>query len=166
MNRLVIPRTLSDKARAHLFKDYGEHFLFFLCETSQNVKETCFQAKDIILIDDGDLCVSDDFGMEIRLQVLIDVMNRANREGFALVEGHNHSIGYGVGFSYTDRKGFSEFVPYVLSTLGKPYGATVWNGREIAALFWIHGQIGPSKMDVLIENEVKRKCKSRRRVQT
>ena len=150
MNKLIIPRSLSATARAHLFSDYGEHFLFFLCTISEESENLTFHAKDVVLINDNDLVVSEDFEIEISLSVLIEVMNRANKEGLALVEGHNHLSSFWRGFSYTDRKGFSEFVPYVLSTLGRPYGATVWDKRGVAAICWKTDPAKPTKMEVKI----------------
>jgi hypothetical protein len=134
MNRLTVPDALARVARAHLFSDGGEHFVFFLCTVETSSDSVAFVAKDVLLIGDGDLEPAG-YSLSIRLDVLLDVMNRAAREGAALVEGHSHPRGFG-RFSYTDLEGFKEFVPYVIDVLKKPYGATIWDGRTVVGACW------------------------------
>jgi len=149
MNRIIIPNFLTEKAKAHLFQGYGEHFLFFLCFI-EDKDGLIFNAQDVILIEDKDLAQSEDLALEIQLPVLIGIMNKANRDGLALVEAHNHSSRYRIGFSSTDIRGFAEFVPYVLGTLGRPYGATVWHPKGVVAVCWTTKSTRAVKMEVRI----------------
>lgn len=146
MNKIVIPGQIHDKTYSHLFQDCGEHFVFFLCSIVENGNDVTFLVKDVELIQDEDVSLNG-FSLEVKTSCLIRVMNEANRRDLALIEGHNHPPVFGHGFSYTDELGFSEFVPYVLDVLGRPYGATAWDGISVAAQYWKPG----SKKTVAID---------------
>jgi hypothetical protein len=147
MNRLIVPEPLAVKAKAHLFQDDSEHFAFFLCTLTEDREELTFNADEIILVDDENLAISG-FSLEMQLPELIRIMNTANDAGRALVEAHNHPRGFNC-FSYTDLKGFDEFVPYVLDTLRRPYGATVWDDGDIIGVCWKKDVSKPEKMAVV-----------------
>jgi hypothetical protein len=134
MNRLIISRELSEQARSHLFRQGGERFLFFLCSISNASDGLAFRAREVLPVDDEDLSLVR-LSLEIKLQKLIEIMNRANTSGMALVEAHSHPRGFD-SFSLTDLNGFGEFVPYVLDALKRPYGATVWDGRKVLGACW------------------------------
>jgi hypothetical protein len=146
MNRLLIPETLKRKAVAHLFQDGSEHFLFFLCTLTEENDGAAFNADDVVLVDDQNLTTSG-FSLEIQLPELIRIMNIANGSGKTLVEGHNHPRGFN-SFSFTDLRGFSEFVPYVLDTIRQPYGATVWDEDSVIGVCWKKDASKPEKMIV------------------
>lgn len=68
--------------------------------------------------------------VELRPAALIDAVNRASQEGYALVEAHSHPGSSVARFSSVDERGLGEVVPYMLGSLPtRVYGATVW-GRE------------------------------------
>lgn len=137
MNRILIPNVYFQMGKEHLFKGFGEHFLFFLCNINMTDSGVDFLVEDIELIREQDTKVIGHFSVEITLTRLIEVMNKANLSGLALIEAHNHPRKFGNKFSHTDEVGFSEFVPYILEVLQRPYGATVWESDEVIhAKYW------------------------------
>jgi hypothetical protein len=160
MNRLIVPETLAVKAKVYLFQDDGEHFIFFLCSVIEGKDGMAFSADEIIIVDDKNLVMSG-FSLEIQLPELIRVMNMANDAGKVLVEAHNHPRGFS-SFSYTDLRGYSEFVPYVLDTLRRPYGATVWDGDAVIGLCWKKDASKPEEMMVFLSPHTSKQPRARR----
>lgn len=158
MNRLVIGKSQWEKARAHLLQKRGEHFCFFLCGTEEFDNGVSFFVRDFIPIQDTDVHLAKE-GLQISLEALVQVTNRARKERLALVEAHSHPLETSnVRFSPTDLKGLKEFVPYILEDLpGKPYGATVWGAKSVYGLCWTPSkkQYALSEVRVVGENLVR-----------
>ncbi len=90
---------------------------------------------DISLIANRDVRVTPS-GWEVETSALINIVNKAVRLRSTLIEAHNHS-GRMPRLSATDRKGFQDFVPYVLDSLpGRPYGVTVWGDDTVYGEFF------------------------------
>lgn len=127
-------------ARSHLLRP-GEHFAFFFARTAMTADGPVFIVVDAEHVADDKIEWTDG-GAEIDRDALLSVVNRAVRDGLALIEAHNHG-GTNPRFSNTDRRGLAEFVPYVLDSLpGRPYGATVWGDALVYGEFFLPGGAG------------------------
>jgi len=137
MNKIVILKSIWEKVKIYLQNDRYGNFVFFFCRLNKNNKGLDFLVNDFSRVKDEDVEISSDYFTQINLNALLEVVNRANKEGMALVEAHNHPFSEDhVSFSYADLEGFSEFVPYILDSLKKPYGATVWSKKSFDGRVW------------------------------
>jgi len=137
MGKLVIPERIYHQAYSHLFKKNSEHLAFLLCNTGWSLGNPIFIARDIIRVKDTDLSGPSYFSLDFRLEPLLAVINRAVKGRMALVEAHSHPFSDYSLFSPSDKKGFREFVPYIIDSIkGKPYGATIWGKRGITGVCW------------------------------
>ncbi len=136
MAAIRIPSAVWAKTYAHLFTMSGEHFAFFLAAWTLSDGCPVFIVKDVVLIADEEVEISLT-GWSLSVNAITRAINAAVHAGCALVEIHNHG-GKLPRFSWTDRIGFGEFVPYVLDSLrGRPYGATVWGDSTIYAEYFM-----------------------------
>jgi molybdopterin/thiamine biosynthesis adenylyltransferase len=137
MNRLVMSGNVWRKARQHLLGGNGERFAFFLCGVSRTKNFTSFLVREIILVPDEEIEFAHDGGLQLRLDALLRVTNRAREDGLALVESHSHPGALRAVFSSLDIDGMKEFVPFILKDiLGMPYAATVWSEQSIDGRCW------------------------------
>ena len=125
-------------AKEHLLRGPGENFGFFLAGLVRTRRTTRFALREYIPIAPGDLESDWNSPRDIKLEVLLDVINRAKKGSWAVIENHNHGgRGSGTTFSSIDRKGLREFSAYMLEALdGRPYGAIVWGDESIDAWWW------------------------------
>jgi len=137
MNKIIIEYSVWEKMHQHVLSDDNEHFAFFLVNHYQNKNDITFLVKDAICIDDSEL-EPDGFGLKLKLEGLLKVINRAKKEDRGLIEIHSHPFSTAnVRFSGTDNDGFAEFVPYILDDLaGKPYAALVLGQCSVDAIYW------------------------------
>lgn len=137
MAKLVLPEQLYRQARDHLLRDESEHLAFFLCNIGWAKNHPIFLAGEVILMDDADLAGPHMLSLELKLERLLSIINKAIKEKKALVEAHSHPFSNPPSFSATDREGFREFVPYMVDSIkGMPYGAMVWGKRGIYGACW------------------------------
>jgi len=125
-------------AKAHLLQMDGEHFAFFLCGVAEVNDGISFFVREVIPILDTDMQLAKGKGLQLNLETLLRITNKARKEGLAMVEAHSHPWATtSVHFSKTDLDGLKEFVPYILDDLpGKPYAATVWGQESVDGLCW------------------------------
>ncbi|MDH5266496.1 MAG: ThiF family adenylyltransferase [Candidatus Bathyarchaeota archaeon] len=143
MNKIVIPKSIWERAKVYLQNDNCESFLFFFCGINKTLKSVTFLVRDFIRVQEKDIAVSDDYSTQVELNALLDITNRAHQENVAIVEAHNHPFSREhVTFSYTDHEGYKEFVPYILDYLKKPYGATVWSSESADGMMWTQSFTG------------------------
>ena len=137
MTKLVIPEGIYQQAYSHLLQDDSEHLAFLLCNIGWAQGKPIFLARDMILVKDTDLSGPLRFSLDLRLEPLLAVMNKAIRGKMALVEAHSHPFSDYPAFSPSDKRGFREFVPYIIDSIkGKPYGATIWGKQGVAGVCW------------------------------
>lgn len=137
MARLVIPEALHAKLHDHLLQDGAEHLAFMLCSASSVGEEAIFLAREVILVPDSDLEGDLQYGLSLKLEGLLAVVNAAVKKKLVLVEAHSHPFSEFPRFSGYDMDGFEEIVPYMLDSLPRaPYGATVWGKTGITGLSW------------------------------
>ena len=131
MSIIRIPGSIYAPLRAHLSpKGYVEHFAFLFAKWEQLGEEHVFLVQDVHLVKEANTS-SDRFAWEVAADDFVEVVNRAIRGGYVVIEAHNHG-GPRPRFSRTDERGLAEFVDYMHSSIpGRPYVATVW-GDETA----------------------------------
>jgi molybdopterin/thiamine biosynthesis adenylyltransferase len=133
---LRIPEPIHAQVYEHLFSRVGEHFAFLRARTTLSAGKPVFLVHGVTLVPDEHVSV-DKHGWEIDSDVLLEIVNNAIRCGDALIEAHNHG-GTMPRPSRLDREQYSEFVPYILSSLvDRPYAATVWGESAIYGEFFL-----------------------------
>jgi molybdopterin/thiamine biosynthesis adenylyltransferase len=130
MGTIRIPEAVWSSIVDHLFSQEGEHFAFLLADWTYSRGEPVFMVRDVILIPDAAVRTDYD-GMGPNTDAILNAVNAAVKGGRALIEAHNHG-GNMPRFSTIDRRGLSDFAPYVLDSLpGRPYAATVWGQHSV-----------------------------------
>lgn len=149
MATIRIPSELWARTYAHLYTQPGEHFAFYLATWTMSQGEPVFVVKDALLIPDTMVEISRT-GWGLSTESLTGAINTAIRTSCALIEIHNHG-GTMPRFSRMDRRGFRDFVPYVLDSLrGRPYAATVWGDSTMYAEYFLpDGHTGVIKSVVI-----------------
>lgn len=126
------------RLRKHLLGRSGEHFAFLRARWSFSCGEPVFLVRDITLVPD-EVVSAGKKGFDVDPDFITEVVNAALRDGDALIEAHNHG-GASPRFSYTDRSGLREFVPFVLGSLpDRPYAATVWGDDRVYGEYFLIG---------------------------
>ena len=153
MNKIIIEHCVWEKMYQHVLSDNNEHFAFFLVNHYQNQNDITFLVKDVICIDDSEL-EPDGFGLKLKLDGLLKVINRTKKENKGLIEIHSHPFSTtNVRFSRTDNDGFAEFVPYILDDLeGKPYAAMVLGQCSVDAICW-QNKVGKTVDKIVIHGK-------------
>ena len=140
LHKLVIPAATWDMMREHLLQDMNEHFAFGLAGYTSIDHSFTLLVRDLILVQDNDLVTrSNYYGFSVDLEILLDVMNRANREGLAIVEAHSHPFSKDiVNFSSLDLSGQRDLFAHLQDVSpGKPYAALVFGQQAVAGLLWL-----------------------------
>lgn len=136
MSVIRMSETIEAEVRSHLFTEPGEHFGFLLAKNASGPNGPIFLVNRFHAIPDSEVTLSEG-GWEVSTEALLEAINAAVRDDMALVEVHNHPGGWS-RFSPTDRKGFDEFVPYVLDSLPRrPYAATVWTEEGVYGEYFL-----------------------------
>jgi len=130
-------KNLWQTTRGYLLGCDNERFAFLLCGIAEIDGGLTFLAKDPILISDSEVEYAIDGSLQVSLDALLKVTNRARAEKLAITEAHSHPGACKAAFSLLDIDGLKEFVPYILKDLpGMPYAATVWSGQYIHGICW------------------------------
>ena len=136
MSTIRFPGDLHENIYNHLFTKDGEHFAFMLANWTYSAGKPVFLVRESFLIPDERVTINE-HGWEVDLETIVEVINRANKTGYALIEAHNHRESF-PRFSVTDRRGLTEFSKYILSSLpDRPYGATVWGNNTIYGEYFL-----------------------------
>lgn len=146
-NKLVISAAIWDRLREHLLQDMNEHFAFGLAGYTSIERSHVLLVRDLILVQDHDLVMGNSYdGFSINLELLLDVMNKANREGLVIVEAHSHPFSQNtVGFSRLDLNGQRELFAHLQDVSpGRPYAALVFGQQAVAGLLWLPTKKKPS----------------------
>ena len=99
---------------------------------------------------DGFLSVSE-YHFVLTDDVRAKVIKRAHDLGSSLVEFHSHTGEEPAAFSWSDHRGFEEFVPHVRWRLrGRPYLAVVVTWSEFDGLAWVSESTQPRRLDGLV----------------
>jgi len=78
MNKIVIPKSIWEKAKVYLQNDHYGNFLFFFCGINKNKKSVTFLVKDFTRVQEKDIAISDDYSTQIELNALLDIINKGS----------------------------------------------------------------------------------------
>lgn len=136
-SRIVIPRALWEEARKHLFRSRDEHFGFFFAGVGRAGPAFRLALREFIPVQYEHLETDPRVPRQIKLDFLLDIINRAKQADAAIVEAHTHPLSRGeVEFSFFDKEEIPSFANYVLGSIpSRPYIATVWGTDTVAA--WV-----------------------------
>lgn len=164
MAKLTIPESLYRKVYDHLLRDESEHLAFFLCNIGWAKGHPIFLAREAILMEDADLAGPFRLSLDLKLESLLVVINKAIKDKKALVEAHSHPFSDYPSFSASDKQGFREFVPYMVDSIkGVPYAATVWAKRGISGVCWSAWPQKEEEVEITLIGDVLVKTLSRSR---
>lgn len=104
MNRLVVSDQTWTLVRAHLLSDSLEHMCFVLVEHVTRGGDNVFLERELRLIEDDELENGGErYGLSLKLDALIETMNRARELNCVLFEIHSHPFSRSeVEFSWID----------------------------------------------------------------
>jgi len=142
---LVVDERIWHRLREHLLRDQSEHLAFLLARLSGN----SLLVRDLVEVSDEAL--EDGArrgGLSLRLSVLLDIMNKANRQQLMLVEAHSHPFcKHEVGFSAIDLEGQQELAAYLADVSpGRLYAALVLGQEAVTGLVWSDSE-KPTRLD-------------------
>ena len=94
------------------------------------------------------------YHLELTDKVRAYVIKRAHDLGASIVEFHSHPGSRSAAFSYSDHRGFREFVPHVWWRLrGRPYFAIVVSQASLDGLAWMLNPRTPQHLDGIVVGE-------------
>ena len=148
---IIVPAGLWAKVREHILSP--GHYAFMLAGVGRTATGIRLTVKEVIPIH-VDQHTWDDENRDIDLTTLLGVINRAKRDGMALIDVHSHHWPGTVSFSSIDRQGIAEFAAYMIEAMpGIPYAAIVVNDACAGAVWY--AESGKRRIDihVCIEGE-------------
>jgi molybdopterin/thiamine biosynthesis adenylyltransferase len=125
VGRVVVTERDYARLTTHFLASPSERFAFLLCRHVGTGPQPVFVARDLVIVDDRDTRAGDE-GTSVADAIVDTIINRAVRDGLAILEIHSHNFGP-PEFSTTDRDEVLRFARFVLNSLtNRPYGAAVW----------------------------------------
>lgn len=121
--------------RKYLFPEESEveHAVFLFAETSSSD----FVVKDYRILGRNDFDIQSSYHIQIRSETIGELIKKAHDLKLSLIEIHSHVEQDKAKFSWSDWKGFEDFVPHIFWRLpGRPYGALVFGNKSIDGLYW------------------------------
>ena len=146
---LHITAEMYEAVRSHVLQSMAENAAFLFVEPRHKTNGWHLKVMDVHCVPPKGLTEeSGNYYLELTDEERSRVIVEATRRDTALVEVHSHPFtNMGATFSYSDLRGFEEFVPHVWWRLrGKPYAAVVFSQRDCDALAWTRG---PDEMEQL-----------------
>lgn len=139
MATVAVPESVWNEVVEHFRGVADERFGFLLAGEVTTPRGPRFVVDQFLPIADDDVDLSYESERNIRLQALLDIVNRARREGMALIEIHNHALTTrDVEFSPIDWEGLDEFSEYVMDALpGRAYGALVLGSESVDGVYFL-----------------------------
>ena len=150
---LHISTEMYEAVRSHVLQSMQENAAFLFVEPRHKANGLHLKAMDLHCVPPKGLTEeSGNYFLELTDEERSRVIVEATRRDAALVEVHSHPFTErGATFSYSDLRGFEEFVPHVWWRLrGKPYAAIVFSQRDCDALAWTRGPEEMEKLDKIL----------------
>jgi molybdopterin/thiamine biosynthesis adenylyltransferase len=163
MRRLTLGQNMWSSLRQHLLSDDCEHLAFILAEPTQTNDDLSLLGRELVLIPDEDLENPTSWdSLILKLEPLLEVMNRANRTKCILVEAHSHPFSKDhVEFSRVDLTGQQEMVSHLREVLpGSAYLALVLGQESVKGLCWLPNEQKPVALEEIriIGSTITRVC--------
>jgi len=137
-HRIAIPNHIHEPLMSHLFQGDVEQGAFLLAQAEKYRSVFQLSAFELIRIPPTGWNIQSAYHLELSEAERARIMKSARDRGCSLIECHSHPhSGDYAEFSYTDRLGLNEFVPYVRWKLdSRPYGALVWGENSFDGRIW------------------------------
>jgi hypothetical protein len=158
-NRLIVPAGFYREIERHLLQNGEEQVAFIFAQFEVTDYGTTFRAEEHYLVPPQDLDVQLPYHVALTEEAQGRIIKAAWDRGAALIELHSHTNpDHEAGFSWSDLKGFKDFVPHVMWRLkSRPYMAIVVAHTGFDALVWRHNPDAPEALDSLeVGGEVRR----------
>lgn len=151
---LDLPADVYEEVRGHLLpKDLGLEAAGFLFVTPRFRDDDVqmFKYVEWYPVPPDGFLEHTGYHLELTDETRAMVIKRAHDLGASIVELHSHSGPRPAAFSFTDRRGFREFVPHVWWRLkGKPYFAVVLTQTSFDGLAWMVDPRAPQYLDGVV----------------
>ncbi len=122
---------------SHLLESDVEQVAFLQASYSKNKNNILFVCNDLLKIPPSGFDFQSDYHISLSDETRQSIIKSAWDSGYCLIETHSHINNDPVQFSYSDMKGFNEFVPHIRWRLNNlPYIALVFNKISFDALVW------------------------------
>ena|SRR3990172_6547134 len=147
---LELPEEIHRDIQAHLLpnKDLREQGAFVFANRADSDDDIIFKFADWRPLSSSDFICQDDDYLELSDCARATIIKKAHDLGSSLVEFHSHPFSKSAMFSFSDCRGFEEFVPHVWWRLkGKAYLAVVVGQKSFDSLVWLDNPRKPRKLD-------------------
>ena len=125
-----------ERLREHLFAGQDEQAAFGFAIWMPSTSTLEITALELIPPDG--FAFQSDYHIELSPKTQAGVIKRAFDLQASLVEFHSHRSSWPATFSWSDFRGFEEFVPHVRWRLaGRPYAAVVLHESSLDGLVWV-----------------------------
>jgi hypothetical protein len=125
-----------DQIRRHLFTGDSEHVAFGYATWEE--RDAALRIGSVELMPPSSYAFQSDYHIELNHDAHAQIIKTAFDKEACLVEFHSHRSARPARFSFSDLKGFEEFVPHVRWRLARrPYAAIVCHETTYDGLIWI-----------------------------
>lgn len=134
-----MPDRLLFEVKRHLFGSHSncEEAGFLLANMSQNTKGVILECLSWLPIPPDGYVHRSAYYLEMRSETQAKIIKSAHDARAALIEVHSHPTQERACFSWSDLRGFDEFVSHVLWRLPRrPYAAIVMTQESFDGLYW------------------------------
>jgi hypothetical protein len=149
--RLELTPAVHSQLMVHLLptKPKAEEAAFIFCQSAADKDGIRFSVLETYRAPVTDFVYRSFLGLELSDACRATVIKRAHDLNASLIELHSHPLDQRTEFSFSDRSGFTDFVPHVWWRLkGRPYGAIVVGQSGFDSLCWFSN---PTKPDAVLE---------------
>ncbi len=149
---LNIPHSVHKDLKKHLLPKHqaDEEAAFLFAEVKEKDGALQFNFQDWYVVRPDDYESRSPYHFELKQEIQAKIIKQAHELNACIIEFHSHIDQDYIRFSYTDWKGFAEFVPHVLWRLeGKPYVAVVVTNNDVDALVWVDSPQKPPELTVI-----------------
>lgn len=150
---LNMPEGLFKDLMAHLLPPEGvvEEAAFLFVKANESESNICFEVIETAKLEPNDFDLQFSDYLELADDTRASLIKRAHDLEAALVEIHSHVSPFSATFSFSDRAGLKETVPYMWWRLkNRPYIAIVLTATGFDALVWLDNPKIPQQLDGII----------------
>lgn len=146
---IVIPATIADTLRAHLFQNDMEQGAFLFARVEQTAAALSLVVEESYLVPARGWEVQMDIYLQMKDSERGKIMQMARAKRLCAIDCHSHpGAGGDVWFSPSDVAGISDFADYAKWKLdGRPFAAMVWGEASADAVMWSGDFAGPTVPD-------------------
>jgi proteasome lid subunit RPN8/RPN11 len=153
MTTLTLPATIYGELLEHLEQGPDEQVAFLYGDADNEGAD--LSTSDLYRVPPEGFVGQSSYHLALTDDVRGEVISRAWEKGGALIEAHSHPGAREAEFSWTDLRGFDEWVPHVRWRLrGATYIALVFAESDFDALVWAGEHNDPTPLTRLSAGEL------------